>query len=55
LCLGLEESFLEENGSASEREVAEYVKRVREARRCAYLRRERKRRWDEGRVGGLRG
>jgi Modifier of rudimentary (Mod(r)) protein len=56
LCRGLEESFLEEQGgAASEREAAEFVRRVKEARRVAYLRRERKERWDEGRIGGLRG
>jgi hypothetical protein len=56
LCRGLEESFLEEQGgAASEREVAEFVRRVKEAKRVAYLRRERKERWDEGRIGGLRG
>ncbi|KAF1980780.1 hypothetical protein K402DRAFT_415821 [Aulographum hederae CBS 113979] len=54
LCRGLEESFLEEEGTAGEREVAEFVKRVREARKVATLRRERKERWDEGRVGGWR-
>jgi hypothetical protein len=55
LCRGLEESFLEEQGVASEREVAEFVRRVKEARKVAYLRRERRERWDEGRIGGLRG
>lgn len=44
-----------QGGIASEREVSEFVRRVREARRVAYLRRERKERWDEGRIGGLRG
>ncbi|KAI9655382.1 MAG: hypothetical protein M1821_005529 [Bathelium mastoideum] len=41
-------------GLASERDVAEFVKRIREARKTAFLRRERKERWDEGRVGGWR-
>jgi hypothetical protein len=60
LCRGLEESFLEGETSggndavASEREVAEFVKRLREGRKIAYLRAERKERWDEGRVGGWR-
>ncbi|KAF2144204.1 uncharacterized protein K452DRAFT_285446 [Aplosporella prunicola CBS 121167] len=56
LCRGLEESFLEgeEGGVAGEREVVEFVRRIREARKVAYLRRERKERWDEGRVGGWR-
>jgi hypothetical protein len=57
LCRGLEESFLESEGGggkASEREVSEFVRRLREARKVGYLRRERKERWDEGRVGGWR-
>lgn len=60
LCRGLEESFLEGEGYgggdavASEREVAEFVRRLREGRKVAYLRAERKERWDEGRVGGWR-
>ncbi|KAL1620192.1 hypothetical protein SLS56_009783 [Neofusicoccum ribis] len=56
LCRGLEESFLEGEGGgqASEREVAEFVRRIREGKKIAYLRRERKERWDEGRVGGWR-
>lgn len=39
---------------ASEREVLDWVKRYREAKKGYYLRRERKERWDEGRVGGWR-
>lgn len=60
LCRGLEESFLEGDGAggthtvASEREVIEFVRRLREGRKVAYLRAERKERWDEGRVGGWR-
>ncbi|KAF2691066.1 hypothetical protein K458DRAFT_288539 [Lentithecium fluviatile CBS 122367] len=60
LCRGLEESFLEGEvlGStsdvASEREVTDFVRRLREGRKVAYLRAERKERWDEGRVGGWR-
>jgi hypothetical protein len=60
LCRGLEESFLEGEGFgggdavASEREVSEFVRRLREGRKVAYLRAERKERWDEGRVGGWR-
>jgi hypothetical protein len=54
LCRGLEESFLEEEGPATDREVEQFVKRLKEARKVAYLRRERKERWDEGRVGGWR-
>lgn len=60
LCRGLEESFLEGEGAggndavASEREVIDFVRRIREGRKVAYLRAERKERWDEGRVGGWR-
>jgi hypothetical protein len=60
LCRGLEESFLEGDGFggtdavASEREVTEFIRRLREGRKVAYLRAERKERWDEGRVGGWR-
>ncbi|KAJ4301921.1 hypothetical protein N0V90_004017 [Kalmusia sp. IMI 367209] len=60
LCRGLEESFLEGEGAggshalASEREVTDFVRRLREGRKVAYLRAERKERWDEGRVGGWR-
>lgn len=55
LCKTIEEDFLEEDGTAGEREVSDYVRRVKEARKVEYLRRERKERWDEGRVGGWRG
>jgi hypothetical protein len=41
-------------GSASEREVADFVRRYKEARKVAYLRREQRERWDEGRIGGWR-
>ncbi|KAF2094767.1 hypothetical protein NA57DRAFT_68335 [Rhizodiscina lignyota] len=61
VCRGMEESFLHARGGAggegekmSEREVMEFVRRYREARKIAFLRRERKERWDEGRVGGWR-
>lgn len=60
LCRGLEESFLEgeraggTDSVASEREVVEFIRRLREGRKIAYLRAERKERWDEGRVGGWR-
>lgn len=50
----LEESFLEEDGRASERELADFVKRWRDARKVLALRRERRRRFEEGRVGGWR-
>lgn len=54
LLRGLEESWLEEDGVASEREVSDFVRRAKDARRVAFLRRERKSRWDDGRVGGWR-
>ncbi|EUC29062.1 hypothetical protein COCCADRAFT_40504 [Bipolaris zeicola 26-R-13] len=60
LCRGLEESFLDGEGFgggdavASDREVTDFVRRLREGRKIAYLRAERKERWDEGRVGGWR-
>lgn len=50
----LEESFLEGEGVAGEREVGEFLKRYREAGKVLWLRRERRERWDEGRVGGWR-
>lgn len=53
-CRAVEESFLEGEGVIGERETSEWVKRVRESRRLVYLRRERRARWDEGRVGGWR-
>jgi len=54
LVKGIEESFLEHGGIASDREIADFVRRVRDAKRSAFLRTERKERWDEGRVGGWR-
>lgn len=60
LCRGLEESFLEgestggQDAVASEREVNDFVRRLRDGRKIAYLRAERKDRWDQGRVGGWR-
>lgn len=54
LVRGIEESWLDEGGVASEREVSDFVRQVREAKKVAFLRRERKERWDEGRVGGWR-
>ncbi|KAF1817067.1 hypothetical protein P152DRAFT_371732, partial [Eremomyces bilateralis CBS 781.70] len=54
VCRGVEESFLEGEGRAEEREVGEWMKRVREGRRVAFMRREGRERWDEGRVGGWR-
>ncbi|KAI1824245.1 hypothetical protein F4861DRAFT_539267 [Xylaria intraflava] len=69
LCAAMEESFLEghggqgasngggdgaDEGLATERETLDWVRRYREARRLYYLRRERKERWNERRVGGWR-
>jgi len=57
VCVALEESFLEGSGDgsqATEREVGDWVRRYREAKKLYYQRQERKDRWDEGRVGGWR-
>lgn len=54
LLKGIEDSFLDEGGLSSDREVQDFVRRLREAKRLAFLRNERKERWDEGRVGGWR-
>ncbi|KAL5341772.1 hypothetical protein BJX70DRAFT_26001 [Aspergillus crustosus] len=58
VCAAVEESFLEEehlvHGRASEKEVAEWVRRVRGEGAKLAGRREAKARWDEGRVGGWR-
>lgn len=48
------ESWLAMDGVVSEREVQEWVKGVREGRKVVELRKERRGRWDEGRVGGWR-
>ncbi|KAI9891823.1 MAG: hypothetical protein M1814_002388 [Vezdaea aestivalis] len=53
-CKAMEESFLEGDGEAGDREVADWLRSYREGRKKAFLRLERKRRWDEGRVGGWR-
>lgn len=54
LVKGIEDSFLEHGGIASDREISDFVRRVRDAKKVAFLRTERKERWDEGRVGGWR-
>ena len=54
LLRGIEDSWLDEEGLASEREVESFVRRVKEASKQEFLRRERRERWDEGRVGGWR-
>ncbi|KAK3720423.1 hypothetical protein LTR37_003835 [Vermiconidia calcicola] len=54
LVQGLEESWMDEEGVAGEREVEAFVRRVKEGRKLGVLRQERRGRWDEGRVGGWR-
>ncbi|KAI9928727.1 hypothetical protein MW887_001945 [Aspergillus wentii] len=56
VCQAVEESFLEEghHGRATEKEVADWVRRVRAESAKLAARREAKARWDEGRVGGWR-
>ena len=53
-CGALAESFLEGEGRAGEREVEGWVRRYREGRKLLALRRERRARFEEGRVGGWR-
>lgn len=56
VCHAVEESFLDEDhhGKATEKEIMDWVRRVRgEASKLA-ARKEAKARWDEGRVGGWR-
>jgi len=57
ICRAVEESFLEgedRHGRASERDVADWVRRVRVEGAKLEARREARARWDEGRVGGWR-
>ncbi|TEY56257.1 hypothetical protein BOTCAL_0227g00020 [Botryotinia calthae] len=54
ICRAMEESFLEGDGVATEREASDWVRKYRESKKVYYSRRERKDRWDEGRVGGWR-
>lgn len=54
VCKALEESFVEGDGEMGTKEVEAWVRNYREARKIGYEREERKRRWDEGRVGGWR-
>lgn len=59
VCQAMEESFIDGNGARDggkigERELQDWVRRYREERGRYYGRRERKERWDEGRVGGWR-
>ncbi|ESZ91347.1 hypothetical protein SBOR_8255 [Sclerotinia borealis F-4128] len=54
ICRAMEESFLEGDGVATEKEASDWVRKFRETKKVYYSRRERKERWDEGRVGGWR-
>jgi hypothetical protein len=55
VCKGVEESFIEGgDGMASEREVEAWVREVRREREVLGMRKARRERWDEGRVGGWR-
>jgi hypothetical protein len=57
VCRAVEESFLEgenQHSKASERDVGEWVRRVRAEGAKLEARREARARWDEGRVGGWR-
>lgn len=52
----VQESFLEGDGdgAAGEREVVEWLRRIRAETAKLEARKEAKNRWDEGRVGGWR-
>lgn len=56
VCQAVEESFLDEDhhGRATEKEIADWVRRVRAEASKLAARKEAKARWDEGRVGGWR-
>jgi hypothetical protein len=56
VCHAVEESFLDEDhhGRATEKEIADWVRRVRAEASKLAARKEAKARWDEGRVGGWR-
>jgi hypothetical protein len=65
LVRAIQESFLEGEGGdgggggggtqkASEKEVSEWIRRIREGTTTLERRREMRARWDEGRVGGWR-
>ena len=55
-CRAMEESFLEGEGEgcASDREVSEWLRKYREGRKVLELRREKRCRVEEARVGGWR-
>jgi hypothetical protein len=56
VCRAVEESFLDEDhhGRATEKEIGDWVRRVRSEAAKLAARKEAKARWDEGRVGGWR-
>ena len=54
VCRAMEESFVDGDWKLSEKELQDWVKTYREERKRYYGRRDRKERWDEGRVGGWR-
>lgn len=56
VCQAVEESFLDEDhhGRATEKEITDWVRRVRAEASKLAARKEAKARWDEGRVGGWR-
>jgi hypothetical protein len=56
VCQAVEESFLDEDhhGRPSEKEIADWIRRVRGEGSKLAARKEAKARWDEGRVGGWR-
>ena len=60
ICQAVEESFLDDDhehqfgGRATEKEVTDWVRRIRAETGRLTARREAKARWDEGRVGGWR-
>ncbi|KAJ5212569.1 Modifier of rudimentary Modr [Penicillium cinerascens] len=56
VCHAVEESFLDEDhhGRATEKEITDWVRRVRAEASKLAARKEAKARWDEGRVGGWR-
>lgn len=56
VCQAVEESFLDEDhhGRATEKEISDWVRRVRAEAAKLAARKEAKARWDEGRVGGWR-
>lgn len=57
VCRAVEESFLEDDhqmGRATDKEVADWIRRIRTESARLESRKEARARWDEGRVGGWR-